>query len=338
MSFQTKPDGPGDEGRDPALDRLYAESAREEPPARLDAAILAAARREVRSRPRRLGSLVRAARVPVAIAAVLVLSASLVMLLKEEKADQFYEAPPPAEPQSDARGKVQDDAALPPQASPAPQAAARRAPEVASPPAPAAERRPPRMDEARQARNDGPRPAQTVPPPAAQPFPAPASAGEERGRTPPRAEQSKERLAAAKEAESGLAAAEKAADRPAVRVAPEAPPAKPLPQSDAIAKQRFEADTGTGGSSEQLARSAPAATAQSAPPPPAKAAPRSKLPPAQSASRAPIWSGYERQPPDRWLERIADLRHTGREADAREMAEEFIKRFPDYPLPASRDR
>ncbi len=332
MSLQTKPDGLRDEGRDPALDRVYAESAREEPPVRLDAAIRAAARREVHSRPRRLGSLVRALRAPVAIAAVLVLSASLVMLMKEEKADRFYEAPAPAEPPSDVAEKAQADAALSPPASPTPKAAPRRSPEPASAPAPAAERKAPRMED-RQSRNDGP--AHTVPP-SPQPFPAPAPTGEERGRTELRLQQPEEkRLGAAREAESGQAASGRALDRSAGVAAPEAPPAKPLPQSDALAKQRVESDTGTRGSSEQLARPAPEVPTQAAPPPPpAKAAPRPQAKLAQSAKRAPTWSGFEREPPEQWLERIANLRRTGREADAREMLEEFRKRFPDYPLPA----
>ena len=45
---------------DRGLDRAYASAAREEPPARLDAAILAAAHREAGARPRALGSMLRA--------------------------------------------------------------------------------------------------------------------------------------------------------------------------------------------------------------------------------------------------------------------------------------
>ena len=84
------PDSP----RDPALDRAYAAGTREEPPARLDAAILAAARREVHAGPRTLGSVFRAWRVPVALAAVLVGSVSVVLLMREEGADRLDQAPP----------------------------------------------------------------------------------------------------------------------------------------------------------------------------------------------------------------------------------------------------
>ena len=56
------------------------------------------------------------------------------------------------------------------------------------------------------------------------------------------------------------------------------------------------------------------------------------------ASRVPIWSGFERQPPDKWVAYIEELRRAGRETEAREMLEELRKRFPDYPLPASLGR
>jgi hypothetical protein len=56
------------------------------------------------------------------------------------------------------------------------------------------------------------------------------------------------------------------------------------------------------------------------------------------ASPAPIWSGFERQPPDKWVAYIEELRLAGREAEAVEMLEELRKRFPDYPLPASMAR
>ncbi len=69
----------GDE-RDPRLARLYAEASREEPPAALDQALLAAARREAGSRPRwrtrRWGA-------PLAAAAVVVLSVTVGILVRQ---------------------------------------------------------------------------------------------------------------------------------------------------------------------------------------------------------------------------------------------------------------
>ena len=102
-----------DPERDPKLAQWLAAASREEPPAALDAAILAAARREVNARPQALGGArpqvvgsgsggaagappVRAKRnwyVPVSIAAVMVLSVSLVSIVRHEKGDELTQPP-----------------------------------------------------------------------------------------------------------------------------------------------------------------------------------------------------------------------------------------------------
>ena len=92
--------------RDPRLARLLEAAGREEPPSALDAAILAAARKEAGARPLSVpggggagsaGSApVRAKRnwyVPVSIAAVLVLSVSMVTLVQQEKGDELAQPP-----------------------------------------------------------------------------------------------------------------------------------------------------------------------------------------------------------------------------------------------------
>lgn len=98
--------------RDPRLARLIEAAGGEVPPAAIDEAILAAARREVSARPLAAGgstqraeapdggeavtSLPRRKRnwyVPVSIAAVLVMSASLVILMHEEKGDDLEQLP-----------------------------------------------------------------------------------------------------------------------------------------------------------------------------------------------------------------------------------------------------
>ena len=84
---------PGDADRDPGLDRLYRDAPREEPPAHLDAAILAAAHREVGARPRAASARLRAWRVPVSIAAVVVLRVSVVTLVREEGGGQLESSP-----------------------------------------------------------------------------------------------------------------------------------------------------------------------------------------------------------------------------------------------------
>ena len=48
----------------------------------------------------------------------------------------------------------------------------------------------------------------------------------------------------------------------------------------------------------------------------------------------PIWSDLERQPPEKWLERIEELRQASRTAELIELLAEFRERFPDHPLPA----
>ena len=71
--------------RDAGLTALYRAAAREEPPPALDDAIRAAARRAVSSQPRRMSApFIRSWRVPLSIAAVMVLTVSLVTIMREE--------------------------------------------------------------------------------------------------------------------------------------------------------------------------------------------------------------------------------------------------------------
>src|SRR3954465_13917586 len=85
-----------DVARDGKLTALYRAAAGDPPPPALDAAILAAARRAVAARPRPAGhSFARAWRGPLSVAAVVVLSVSLVMLMREEAPDLV--APPRAD-------------------------------------------------------------------------------------------------------------------------------------------------------------------------------------------------------------------------------------------------
>jgi len=98
------------EERDPRLDRLYAQTGLEEPRAELDQAIRAAARREVRARPQALGARLRKWRLPMSIAAVVVLSVSLVTLMREEGVDRLEEGLPSttAEPEAPAAPSLGD--------------------------------------------------------------------------------------------------------------------------------------------------------------------------------------------------------------------------------------
>jgi len=89
-----EPGRTSDEPVDPDLARLYREASREAPPPHLDAQILAAAHREAGSRPRAIGDGAgedayspvakhRSWRVPLALAAVIVLSVSILTLSPE---------------------------------------------------------------------------------------------------------------------------------------------------------------------------------------------------------------------------------------------------------------
>jgi hypothetical protein len=113
-----------DPDREPRLDAAYRAGAAEAPPSRLDAAIRAAARRAAGNRPRPLAGS-RRWRLPFAMAAVLVLSVSLTLMLREQGAGRLDTSMPAAQ--------------TPPPATvrPGPPAAAEapRAPSRASPPA-----------------------------------------------------------------------------------------------------------------------------------------------------------------------------------------------------------
>lgn len=78
---------------DATLAAAYRAGAHEEPPAHLDAAIRAAARREAGAGPQRISRL-RAWRVPVSLAAVVVLSVTVVLMVREEGGDRLEPAPP----------------------------------------------------------------------------------------------------------------------------------------------------------------------------------------------------------------------------------------------------
>lgn len=287
----------GDMPRDPRLDRAYREAGDVAPPAHLDAAILAAAHREVGARPRSLSAGLRRWRVPISIAAVVVLSATLVTLVQEEGGEALVQIPPSAP-----LPKLKHDAApLPPPLKPAQSDAARPA---AQPPAPAPHRAasrdvaPALTELGQMAEREG---AGAVPP---------ASSG------------------------AGTAALPEAASRPA--------------------PQPFLAASRDAGERRAAAPTAPALEDSAAPPPPPAAVRRSAQPMARGAAsepehakvmaqtadtasarpdRLPVWRDLESEPPQKWLERIEELKRQGRAADAADMLAEFKRRFPGHSLP-----
>lgn len=303
-----------DPARDPVLDRAYAALPREEPPARLDDSIRAAARREVRAGPRLIGAALRRWRVPVSIAAVIVLSVTVVLLMREEGADRLQTVPPTAKPVPEVAQKTTAE-----QPSQAAQSTSTE----------------PTKEEAAVARlRDAPKATAAVT----------GEAGQNR-----KAESASNAVAGApRPAEPARPAPEPFAERRADFEPRSAPPAPAQSQAGNLAK---EADSGAAAGSGVLGRaqSTPAETVPAAPvggaamrSRPSPAAPAAKLAPrdaehrgddARAGAARTVWSGFERQPPEKWLERIEELRRTGRAPDADEMLAEFKKRFPAYPVP-----
>lgn len=275
--------------RDPRIERLYREAARNEPPARLDAAILAAARRELGAGPRPLVSKLRRWHVPISIAAVVVVSVSLVVLVREEQGERIDEVPVPA-------------AAMP-------------AEQRAAPPAP------------------------PIPPEVAK-----ETMQRQLAVTPsPRRESRNDREAAAK---SELAADSRPEPGPpaiAGAGAVATPAGKPLPQPFLAAPSPTDEERAVRSEAE-VATAGRTAGAPSAPGEPQaarlRADARGAAPLAGAAEtkaveqdRPPVWQGLEREPPEKWLARIKEMKVQGRGADAQELLSEFKRRFPDYPLP-----
>jgi hypothetical protein len=191
-----------DDPRDPSIDDAYRATAREEPPRELDERILAAAHRAVGARPSPVRrSFAQRWRVPVAIAATVVLSATVTLMVyesdhttpfqKREALDKLQEesaspaSPPaprtagkPASAAQPSRGDAQTMAPRP--AAGADEAGASRAPaaEGALRQSPSPDAEGPATNEAKRKTEPSPaQPAGARVPPAAQ---APQSSSEER--------------------------------------------------------------------------------------------------------------------------------------------------------------
>jgi hypothetical protein len=284
--------------RDPALDRLYREAGDEGPPAHLDAAILAAAHREVGARPRARPGMLRRWQVPVSIAAVVVLSVSLVTLVREEGGEQFVQPTPSSRPE------VQSAAELA-RSAPAPAEAERPRPSLSAP-APVG---------AVGSRRDEPA--------------APAATGS---------------LARDALGEVGPASTQQGAGAMSQPDAAARPPAQPFRDPAAPAERRSVERQAAAAEDAVAPASAPASAGRNAAPAAAPAAKPSssrlmasemrKEAAAAADARPPVWQGYENAPPEKWLERIAELRRQERGADAEAMLAEFRRRFPVHPVPA----
>ena len=285
--------------RDASIDRAYAGIDQEQPRPEVDDAIRAAARRAVRAGPRPLGARLRRWGVPISIAAVVVVSVSLVTLMREEGVDRYqegYSSPAkiksvgkPAEAPiggatGDFRAPVTAPSAPPmavPQAQPAPATTAEAAPSA---------------DDSLRARRLA-RPAD------APSGPVRSSVEEARERTEdkdqkadqrapePRAEA--ERQSAGKKSESSLAAG--ALSQPA--------------RSLASAPTRADSERL---SEESVAKSEPLLN---------------------SGRVAALIRTLDRAEPEAWLEKIRVLRRENRDDEADAVLAEFKRRFPNHPVP-----
>jgi hypothetical protein len=114
---------------------------------------------------------------------------------------------------------------------------------------------------------------------------------------------------------------EQGADRPEALIAP-----PPLPPAAAPAEARRELAPPP----RPLLRSAPAPlAADRATGAAAAMSAKSAVPPAPEA----LWQDLLREPAERWIQRIVELRRGGRTADADALTAEFRRRFPDTALP-----
>lgn len=328
----------GDMERDSTLTAIYRAAAQDAPPAALDAAILAAARREVGARPRPAGlAFGHSWRMPLSLAAVIVLSVSLVTLVREE-APELTEPPRAGQPTADPERKP---------AASADSGAAATAPGF--------------VPDAQRSKSIGLKPPQPMSSPGLG-MRQPESA--ERG-AQPRKEKLADRQEADAPASTGFAkrrdapanVMEQQNDKRAATPPPGQSAAVTAPMMDSIAQQPPAASAASGvAETKTLSRSQAAdsdrpqrdARLRAAPEPAPVAekqsaeAPRTPdvetRPAANARSASPAVSAMGKLerlelPPEKWLERIEELRRQGKFDEAKASLAEFRKRFPDYRLP-----
>jgi hypothetical protein len=284
------------EDSDPALSAVYRAASAELPPAQLDAAIQAAARRAVGARPHAAGSsFLRAWRVPLSIAAVLVMSVSMVTLTVRQKGVQVME-PDYAGPAATRRTE------------PVPQSLIAARPDPGN-----------AVEEHKSAPATNPAGSLDAAPAEAVADSA-ASAAAGKAGLPLQYARKQEGAAASAvvegsqafspAAESAVAAKERTATMPAQQLA------KGLPAPASAAPAELAASAEGRGMRRDRAESGPPAAV------------------ADTTSQVSIFiRELENQPPEKWLEKIAALRQQGRVKDADALLAEFIKRNPNHPLP-----
>jgi hypothetical protein len=254
---------------------------------------------------------------------VLVLSVSVVLLLREEGADRLDQplsAPGPAD-----EARPLEPAAPSAKLEPAPGAAPPSGDmpsQLRSSPAPRprAVEEDRRRDQAAAEAVQAPSPAAEAPRPAPRPFAEPPGAPAESRRAVPDATQPPPQ-ASTQEMDLGAATGVRQRAATAEREqAPASPPPAPAPDAAGSPPGRLQAG------------------AKPAVPESSNRMEQKLRDDAAAAAPRPAWQGFERQPPEKWLERVEELRRAGRDEQAREMLAEFRRRFPQHPVPATLGR
>lgn len=326
-------------GSEAGLARAWREASHDEPPAAMDDAIRAAARKAVHAGPRPAGASPFGGRwrVPLSVAAVLVVSATVTLLVAERDkhgSRSFHDqaAPPQAASAPEPFG-----------AAPAPaepelpvQAAEQQVPPGPSPPTPEGQREPAGTARPQLAERKGLGSAAPAESAGAEPSQAPARAQRAEGPAQPAPLTSTAPAAARHdeaEAVAGAPAAAPPAPLPADTLRDAAPGAADEP-ADGLAKREARSAIRAKESVMEEAR-LPAAQEPARKAAPLRAEPRG-LPAAPGAAASPdgdTAADTENLEPKAWLERILELRRQGKLEEAAKSLKVFRERYPDYPLP-----
>jgi len=278
-----------------ALRRGYRAVSQEEPPAALDAAIRAAARRETRTRPRPVGSVFGMSwRIPASIAAVVVVSATITLMVGQRGAHLPVASEQPAPASAVGPGSARDQAA----AAPASGAVKEEKVDVGDGKA------------ALRARPEAARP------PASPEAPTQGQVGKLERRASPGVDTPIAPNAVELRQEPSPAQAEEAPKAPSSTTAPPA-----SASASAAAPARFAPAVGPAGAAQTTAETTSARSLEK----------KQGLPSAAEADHsAAAWE----KDPQAWLAHVEELRAAGRTEDAKASFGAFRSHYPDYQLPA----
>lgn len=280
--------------RDPTLDAAWCAHSTELPPPHVDAAILAAARREAHSRPRAVGDEQvpkdRPSRAWWGVAAAATISALAFGVLQLAPS----EAPIIPAPVSDVPSSSGSASISPPASAPAP------------PPIAPAEREP-------SAQASAPAPATTP-----RPATPPAQSSRERAQSRPL----RDRVAAEPSVEAAKPEGKLSAPSPAPRPFPGAE--APTDQSRALAKREADAPRERASALAEPQQPADAAAKTSR-----NEARRDERMSQAAGASAPAPSARAAQPPDAWISRIVALYNAGQRDDAERELRAFREAYVD---------